>query len=129
MAVLAGPLTPSVPKRTGSSLTGSAAAPLATAVATVLVVGGGGALASGRGVRIGAGALVLFLIPATVRHLVVAGDIDPGLQLADLARRGQLASAAKNLALIALMAVFVGGRSDPSLRHPGPVVTPDSAER
>lgn len=101
-------------------LTGPSLAPAATALAIGLTIGGGLSVATGWRARLGALLLIAFLVPATVRHVLAAGhasELLSGLatqsaaavDLADLARRGQLAAVAKNIALLAV-ATFIALR-------------------
>ena len=97
-------------------LTGPGLAPVATAAAIALTVAGGLSLVTGIRARWGAVLLILFLLPATVRHVIAAGAAaellqqaggvaaDQAAELAGLARRGQLAAVAKNIALLGVTA-------------------------
>jgi uncharacterized membrane protein YphA (DoxX/SURF4 family) len=96
-----------------ATLTGSALAPAATALAIGLLIAGGTSVTLDYHARIGALLLLAFLIPASLRHLLVASEVTAHVpaasDLAALAKRGQLASFAKNLALMALV-VFIAAR-------------------
>lgn len=85
------------------TLAGTAGAPVFTAVGAALLILGGLLLIVGYRIRVASIAVVVFLVPATIRHFMIARDIGPDLALADLAERGQLSSGVKNLALIAVM--------------------------
>ncbi|GEM_PF-2468290 len=101
-------------------LVGAALAPTATAAAIVLNLVGGLSILTAVRPRWGAVCLLVFLVPATVRHLLVAQQVisvldqvpvsEPAALLADWARRGQLASLAKNVALAGVAAfIALGG--------------------
>jgi uncharacterized membrane protein YphA (DoxX/SURF4 family) len=100
------------------ALVGAAASPAATGLASALLIVGGLSLTIGYETRIGAVCIVAFLVPATIRHLLVVASIDSGAPLSELAERGQLASASKNLVLIALMLALAlearGGSRSPT---------------
>jgi uncharacterized membrane protein YphA (DoxX/SURF4 family) len=111
-------------------LTGPAAAPWFTAALIGLVLAGGLCILTGYRVRAGAVCAFAFLVAATVRHVVAARTVGtmvgPGLtgahqeavtQLIDIARRGQLASVAKNIGLIGVV-VFVALRGLEPARRP-----------
>jgi uncharacterized membrane protein YphA (DoxX/SURF4 family) len=91
------------------ALVGVAASPAATGLASALLIVGGLSLSIGYQTRTGAMCTLAFLIPATIRHLLVVASIDGDAPLGELAERGQLASASKNLVLIALMIAFALG--------------------
>ncbi len=100
-------------------LVGPTLAPSATLAQVLLALLGGVSWVGHVRPRWGAIALLIFLVPATMRHVVaaqavadLAATVGPGTAqeaLAALARRGQLAAVAKNVALIGL-AVFVAVR-------------------
>ncbi len=87
---------------------GASAAAAATALGSAALILGGISLVTGRAQQLGALALLAFLIPATIRHFVVSRTLGAeGAALVELAVRGQLASAAKNVPLIALAAAIL----------------------
>ncbi len=98
--------------RFNETLVGDAASPAATGIGVALTIIGGLGLASGYRTNIGAALVLAFLVPATIRHLLVAASTDAARPLGELAERGQLASASKNLVLIALLIAIALPRSD-----------------
>ena len=96
-------------------LVGPDLAGLATGLAVALNLVGGLSLVAAIQPRLGALLLLAFLLPATIRHGVAAQHADAllsglgsepdatALELAGLARRGQLAAVAKNVALMAVV--------------------------
>ncbi|MEM9187699.1 MAG: hypothetical protein AAGF12_00885 [Myxococcota bacterium] len=90
-----------------TAITGQAGAPLGSAVAVALLLAGGVSLLTNRWVRAGSACLLVFLVVATVRHGLVAADISAVEPLGALAKRGQLASLAKNVPLIAAVVTIL----------------------
>lgn len=102
-------------------LTGPGLAPVATALQVALALGGGVSLVANLRPRLGASLLLAFLVPATVRHGFAAHEAthlvqsaggaagDAVERLGALARRGQLASIAKNIGLVGVV-LFIAMR-------------------
>jgi uncharacterized membrane protein YphA (DoxX/SURF4 family) len=101
-----------------ATLVGDDASPVATGVGVALSVVGGLCVASGYRSAIGAVLVLVFLVPATVRHLLVVASIDASRPLGELAERGQLSSAAKNLVLIAMLVTIA--RTSPNAADRSP---------
>lgn len=99
------------------TLVGEAASPTATGLGAVLSIIGGLCLTAGYRTGLGAFLVLAFLVPATIRHLLVVASIDAARPLGDLAERGQLSSASKNLVLIALLIAIAQSRTGSGVRR------------
>lgn len=106
-------------------LTGAQLAPVATALQIAFALVGGLSIATDFHPRAGALLLFAFLVAASARHLVAAREAvhlvelagatgsDVVSQLGALARRGQMASLAKNIGLIGVV-LFIAMRAAPT---------------
>ncbi len=121
-------------------LTGAALAPASTAAGVCLLIAGGLSILFGYKARLGALCILLFLLPASARHLVAAqeatemaillevqhGQTEIVERMSNLARRGQLASFVKNMGLTGVAVFFLLGGVEPTRGSvaPGHRLTP-----
>jgi uncharacterized membrane protein YphA (DoxX/SURF4 family) len=83
-------------------LLGDTAAPVLTILGVAQILGGL-SIVTGYQMRFGAALLLAFLLPATIRHFVVAQLLVGEDPLTVLAKRGQLSCVEKNVGLIGVM--------------------------